>query len=84
MQGHEETSLIIVGEKQMIRKSCHTVCHFPDFSKDWDARSDGIFLAELGATAWQSRQGKKQGEPEGWRKISGRAPQINGLGINIT
>lgn len=68
----------------MIRKSYHTVCHFPDFSKGLGARSDGMFLAELGAQARQSRQGMKQGEPEGWRKIVGRAPQKNCPGMNIT
>ena len=64
----------------MIRKSYDTVCHFPDFSKDSAACSDGIFLAALGAQAWQSRQGMKQGEPRGWRKIVGRAPQKTALG----
>lgn len=64
----------------MIRESSHTACHFPDFGKDSATLSDGIFLAELEAQAWHSRQGMRQGEPQGCRKILSRAPQKPALG----
>lgn len=68
-----------MGEKQIVRYSYHTVCHFPNLSKDSDVWSDVIFLAVLGALAWQSRQGMKQEESRNW-EIVGRAPQKNALG----